>query len=614
MVGEPFEKLVRVTRGGPKKVKTFCVRMFFREAAVMTLGADTMEEAKRWKAAIEAAAKAPEAAEALENAEEDEAYHDARSEHVVSPKAVKSALRNRESLAPEGWRHARGDEHWHVVEPAAGPSGTIQVEGEINPSHSYPLLRARAEVNFNPAEVFAMVIDDSKRPLGVDSGVLTSKVLRTINETSAIVYMQTNSIWVGPLNTGPRDLCLLRYYRKEDDDSGEFVVTWQSVEDAVLAPVAEGFTRGKIFSMGMGVSKKSPGVSMLKIVCHADPGGPLSYAPNAVLQKWLAQFVTRLTSLQPVLDNDKKLSTRKNSLAFVGEQEDAKTFEDEQPYAATSASPSPKVGPKSAQEVNQLKLGTWNHAEWLETPSEETFKVRGKTYLTDGVKYHTGKHMFHMVAADLNLTETPIPHCAARSDSPLKDIQRAYPGRQVLIMQFVMPGPPFYLLAFYAVSKPGVLDEDTPFSRLWNDFVEGSDEYRNTVFKILPRVTKGPYLVRKTVGEVPAMLGQKVKLNYYTGPNYIEVDVDLNTSAVAGSILSIFKSATSSIAASDLALLLEGHTEDELPEQILCSFRMTRPNLGGAKKLGRDPNPEETQKLRDLAERGRKGEMKKAKQ
>lgn len=86
--------------------------------------------------------------------------------------------------------------------------------------------------------------------------------------------------------------------------------------------------------------------------------------------------------------------------------------------------------------------------------------------------------------------------------------------------------------------------------------------------------------------------------------------MDLNTSAVAGSILSIFKGYATTLTA-DLCLLLEGHSEDELPEEILMSFRMVKPVLANAVPLGPDPNPEETKRLEDIVNKGRLGEVKK---
>jgi hypothetical protein len=88
------------------------------------------------------------------------------------------------------------------------------------------------------------------------------------------------------------------------------------------------------------------------------------------------------------------------------------------------------------------------------------------------------------------------------------------------------------------------------------------------------------------------------------------VDVDLNTSAVAGSILSIFKGYATNVIA-DLCFLLEGHSEDELPEEIMMSFRMVKPVLADAAMLGGDPDPAETKRMLEISAKGRLGEVKK---
>lgn len=80
---------------------------------------------------------------------------------------------------------------------------------------------------------------------------------------------------------------------------------------------------------------------------------------------------------------------------------------------------------------------------------------------------------------------------------------------------------------------------------------------------------------------------------------------------MAGSILSIFKGYATTLTA-DLCVLLEGHSEDELPEEVLLSFRMIRPYLSKALELGRDPNPVETKRRHEVAMRGRTGEVKKS--
>jgi hypothetical protein len=505
VVSGPTEKLVRIQRNGPKREKVIAIRVYFRNNLLFTFGATTQEDALKWKSAIEAASNISIAPEDLSG----DGEVSAPLAKTTATTQDDSSKGSRQSMVPEGWRSA--DENWQVVEERDG----LQVEGQKQSTQQYPVLRARAEVIGTPEEVFKIIMDDEKRP-SWDEGITMSKVLKLLSDTSAIVYLQTKQFWVGPIYSGPRDLVMLRYWRR-DDETGDFVVTWQSIEDANLAPIPEGFTRGRIFSMSIGVSPlKQNGKSLVRISCHADPGGSLSFMPSNVIQKWLTPFVTRILGIQKALEDK---ATRK-SIPLEKDADD----DDENPLTKPPLTRAVSTG---TSEINKLRLGTWNHNEWMETPWDEPFNIRGKTYLNDKIKIPSGKHMFHVVAADLNRTKEPVPHCAARSDSPLRRIQREYPDRQVLVLQFIMPGPPFYILAVYGVSKPGVCEEDTPFSRLWNDFVEGTDDYRNSVFKLIPRVVKGAYIVKKSVGETPSIFGQKVKLNYYTGPNYIEVSESL---------------------------------------------------------------------------------------
>lgn len=87
-------------------------------------------------------------------------------------------------------------------------------------------------------------------------------------------------------------------------------------------------------------------------------------------------------------------------------------------------------------------------------------------------------------------------------------------------------------------------------------------------------------------------------MNFYVTKDYMECDMDLGSSAVAGSILSIVKGYATTLTV-DLGILLEGHSIDELPEVMLAGFRMVKPVLGKAVSQGPDPNPEQTQKNRE---------------
>ena len=46
-----------------------------------------------------------------------------------------------------------------------------------------------------------------------------------------------------------------------------------------------------------------------------------------------------------------------------------------------------------------------------------------------------------------------------------------------------------------------------------------------TRFKLIPTVVEGPYIVRKAVGNKPALLGRKLNQRYFRGSGYVETDV-----------------------------------------------------------------------------------------
>ena len=48
---------------------------------------------------------------------------------------------------------------------------------------------------------------------------------------------------------------------------------------------------------------------------------------------------------------------------------------------------------------------------------------------------------------------------------------------------------------------------------------------------------EGPWIVKTGVGKTPAILGAKLAQNYYQGEGYLEIDVDVGSSHIAGQAL-----------------------------------------------------------------------------
>ncbi len=116
---------------------------------------------------------------------------------------------------------------------------------------------------------------------------------------------------------------------------------------------------------------------------------------------------------------------------------------------------------------------------------------------------------------------------------------------------------------------------DAAWYNILDRFINSDDKFRDSRFKFIPRVIEGPWVVRKGVGEKPALLGKKVKQNYYRSVelNYLEVDVDLSSSSIAGSIFKLCKSFCKGIVL-DMAFTIEGQEVDMLPERMIGAVRI----------------------------------------
>ncbi|GBG24203.1 Protein ENHANCED DISEASE RESISTANCE 2 [Hondaea fermentalgiana] len=224
---------------------------------------------------------------------------------------------------------------------------------------------------------------------------------------------------------------------------------------------------------------------------------------------------------------------------------------------------------------------------WEDTPLEkEPLKVRGANYLKDKVKQKSGAAAFRVVAVDLFETEGRVTHIASRPDNLVHRLVKEAGFPFIFMVHFTLPGPPFYSLVVYFAAQEKDLNVGNPFGDLLNKFLNSeSSEFRDNCFKLIPRVVEGNFFVSKAVGTTPAILGKKLDQEYYgDGETYFELVVDVGSSAVAGSILGVVKGYAASISI-DLAFLLEGQEAQYLPERILGSIRLIKPDMDMCVKL-----------------------------
>ncbi|KAL3925503.1 MAG: hypothetical protein SGILL_000370 [Bacillariaceae sp.] len=128
-------------------------------------------------------------------------------------------------------------------------------------------------------------------------------------------------------------------------------------------------------------------------------------------------------------------------------------------------------------------------------------------------------------------------------------------------------------------SKLPSMKSMTPAQRCVARWCQGTDKHKDETLKIVPAVVDGPWVVKSVVGSKPAIIGNKLPVNYIyqkaEGDKafYLEADLDIVASSAARGILSMVRSYTQ-ILTLDLGFVVQGNSKDELPEQMLIGVRI----------------------------------------
>ena len=226
--------------------------------------------------------------------------------------------------------------------------------------------------------------------------------------------------------------------------------------------------------------------------------------------------------------------------------------------------------------------------------------MRGAHYLVDGVKESSADAAFALRAVEAVKTQEKVDNVAALPTSVLHHLRAEGGGGgtepsgngsgkgtpekgaplRFFVLQLQMPG---YAIVCYFERNADASDAagaaGSNFDRALRRFVDGDAAARRARLKLIPRVVEGGWIVRKSVGEKPAILGKALKVAYSApAADALEADVDVSSSYVAQKVLGIVKGVAKSLVL-DLAFLVEGKGADELPERILGAIRLHRPDL-----------------------------------
>ncbi|KAG8094067.1 hypothetical protein GUJ93_ZPchr0012g19332 [Zizania palustris] len=470
-------------------------------------------------------------------------------------------------------------------------------------------MRAVGVVEATCESIFGLIMSMDVTRYEWDCSFQYGSLVEEVDGHTAILYHRLQLNWCS-MFVWPRDLCYVRYWRRNDD--GSYVVLFRSTEHQNCGP-QPGFVRALIESGGFKISPLKcingrPRTQVQHLMQIDLKGWGVNYFSSfqyhsllqmlncvAGLREYFSQIddihpmpripVMSTMATVPSRKKDKKLQeadskikqvdlgqTDNKNLDMIDESEEDDDYhvpeanlEEEHIKSDSDAKSSDPIDLSCflgiiRQDANEKSRNCWA------IPDSKLFKVRSKNFPHDKSKIPSTKYLMELVAIDWFKDIKRMDHVARRKGCAAQ--VAAEKGMFTFVVNIQIPGSSHYSLVLYFVTRS--LEKGSLLQR----FADGDDDFRNSRLKLIPSVPKGSWIVRQSVGSTPCLLGKAVDCSYMRSPEYIEVDVDIGSSAVANGVLGLVFGVVTTLIV-DMAFLIQANTYDELPEQLLGAARLS---------------------------------------
>ncbi|KAG6387801.1 hypothetical protein SASPL_152995 [Salvia splendens] len=520
--------------------------------------------------------------------------------------------------------------HWRLLQCQNGLRIFEELdEVDILPKSCSRAMKAVGVVEATCEEIFELIMGMDTTRCEWDCSFQYGSLVEEVDGHTAILYHRLQLDWF-PLFVWPRDLCYVRYWRRNDD--GSYVVLFRSREHENCGP-QPGFVRAHIESGGYNISPLKPRNgrprTQVQHLMQIDlKGWGVGYVSSfqqhcllqmlnsvAGLREYYSQtddrpvapripVMVNMTSVSSSSKKSKKLQSsahhhspsldqihaaNRNSVLLDEYSDDDEDLQaDQEVPEMTYAMPSTfeiedKRTGYEEESTDQIDLSIFSgnlrrddHDKarncWT-LSNGNNFRVRSKRFCYDKSKIPAGKHLMDLVAVDWFKDKKRMDHVARRPGCAAQVASDK--GLFSIVFNLQVPGSTHYSMVFYFVTK-----ELVPGSLLQR-FVDGDDEFRNSRLKLIPSVPKGSWIVRQSVGSTPCLLGKAVDCNYIRGPKYLEVDIDIGSSTVANGVLGLVVGVITTLVV-DMAFLIQANSTNELPERLIGAVRVSHIELSSA--------------------------------
>ena len=223
--------------------------------------------------------------------------------------------------------------------------------------------------------------------------------------------------------------------------------------------------------------------------------------------------------------------------------------------------------------------------------SARDFLCRGPTYLQDGVKYPSPESLMEPIAVGLweGRNVDTLIHTASRQFG----CEKGKLGGSSIIIDLELSADRHVILQFQNHDMPDEDEEESgsfpisPAQVLLEKFIFKSENaWRAKRLKLLPRLHNAGFVVRKAVGSRPVILASKLATQFLDDRENrtLIIKVDISSSVIAGTILNLVEPQVKKLDI-DLAFIVEGATDDELPEVPFGSICFHKLDLSKFKRF-----------------------------
>ncbi|KAJ8485638.1 hypothetical protein OPV22_018123 [Ensete ventricosum] len=502
----------------------------------------------------------------------------------------------------------------------------LAIFNPVQPRRYSKTMKAVGVVDATCEAVFELVMTMDSTRFEWDCSFQHGSLVEEVDGHTAILYHKLQLQWFSRF-VWPRDLCYVRYWRRNDD--GSYVVLFQSREHPNCGP-QRGFVRAHIESGGFKISSLRsrdgrPRTQVQQLMQIDLKGWFVGYFPS-FQQHCLLHMLNSVAGIRELFSQTDEIHTANRIPIMVSMTSDSVSSKKEQKTQEISFQSGVSLDqvfndnrqpiildedsdedednqvPEAEEEGSLIKTGNnikqpdievetsdtfdtscfsgnlrWDDGEdsrncWR-IPDGNIFKVRSEHFFKDKSKIPAGKYLMELVAVDWLKNTKRMDHVARRTGCAAQVASEK--GLFTLVINLQIPGSTHYSMVFYFVKK-----QLAPGSLLQR-FADGDDEFRNSRLKIIPSVPKGSWIVRQSVGSNPCLLGKAVDCSYIRGEKYLELDVDIGSSAVANGVLGLVCGVLTSLVV-DMAFLIQAVTSDELPERLIGAVRVSHVELSSA--------------------------------